>query len=406
MIKLILHGCNGKMGQVVASAAAADDEIEIVAGVDPYPNSANNPFPVYQGLSHVKEKADVILDFSVPGALPLLLDFADQTSTPLVIATTGFSAQDLEAIEMQSKKTAVFRAANMSVGINLMCELIKRAASVFGDSFDIEIVEKHHNQKKDSPSGTAYTLAEAVNEVFIGSKHYTYGRHSKIDKRSKNEIGIHAVRGGTIAGEHTVIFAGQDEILEITHSAISRQIFALGALNAVKYMAGKKTGLYDMSDVLLDQNTVTNLYTNNQQVMVTVNQLPDEPAIIAGIFDNLAKQGINVDMISQTAPVNGHINLSFTLPRENLKHAVDAINEVKETNQEIRTDIFKEITQITVEGPGMERQSGVAARVFEALAKQDIRIKLITTSETKISLVIARRDEKAASEAIITAFGL
>ncbi|MGI6140983.1 MAG: ACT domain-containing protein [Caldicoprobacterales bacterium] len=161
-----------------------------------------------------------------------------------------------------------------------------------------------------------------------------------------------------------------------------------------------------MSDVLLDQNTVTNLYTNNQQVMVTVNQLPDEPAIIAGIFDNLAKQGINVDMISQTAPVNGHINLSFTLPRENLEQAVGTIDEVQKTNQEIRTDIFKEITQITVEGPGMERQSGVAARVFEALAKQDIRIKLITTSETKISLVIARRDEKAASEAIITAFGL
>src|SRR5690554_917981 len=149
MIKLILHGCNGKMGQVVASAAAADDEIEIVAGVDRFPDSVVNPFPVYETLSKVKENADVILDFSVPNSLPMLLEYVDQTSIPLVIATTGFSPQDLEAIERQSQNTAVFRAANMSVGINLMYELIQRAASVLDDKFDIEIVEKHHNQKID-----------------------------------------------------------------------------------------------------------------------------------------------------------------------------------------------------------------------------------------------------------------
>jgi 4-hydroxy-tetrahydrodipicolinate reductase len=406
MIKLILHGCNGKMGREVVSAATADNEIKIVAGVDRYPDSVENPFPVYEKLSHVKESADVILDFSVPGSLPMLLDYVDKTSIPLVIATTGFSPQDIEAIKEQSQRSAIFRAANMSVGINLMYELIQRAASVLGDRFDIEIVEKHHNQKIDAPSGTAYALADAINEVFLGSKNYTYGRHSKIDKRAKNEIGIHAVRGGTIAGDHTVIFAGKDEILEVKHSAISRQIFALGALSAVKYMAGKSTGLYDMSDALLDQNTVTNLYTNNEQVMITINKLPDKPALIAGIFAGLAKQGINVDMISQTAPVADHINLSFTLPAQNLDQAINTIEEAKESNPEIHTDIFENITQLTVEGSGMERQSGVAAQVFEVLARQDIGIKLITTSETKISLVIPRREEKSATEAIIAAFGL
>lgn len=406
MIKLILHGCNGKMGRVIASAAAADDEIEIVAGVDRYPDSEESSFPVYQELSLVREQADVILDFSIPATLPGLLEYVDQASIPLVIATTGFSSSGLEEIEKQSKKTAVFRAANMSVGINLMYELIQRAASVFGDGFDIEIMEKHHNQKIDAPSGTAYALADAVNEVFLRSKHYSYGRHSKNDKRSINEIGIHAVRGGTIAGEHTVMFAGQDEILEITHSAHSKQVFALGALTAVKYMAGKKTGLYDMADALLYQDAVTNIYTNNEQVMVTVNRLPDEPSLIADIFGNLAMQGINIDIISQTAPVDNHISLSFTLPHQNLMHAVDAIAGVEKTNPEVQTHVFKDITQLSVEGSGMERQSGVAARVFETMAKQGIRIKLITTSETKISLVIHQRDEKAASEAIIAAFRL
>ncbi|HHY83141.1 MAG TPA: 4-hydroxy-tetrahydrodipicolinate reductase [Clostridiales bacterium] len=250
MIKMILHGCNGRMGQVVAAAAAADPEIEIAAGVDRYPGIKENPFPVYDDISKVTEQADVILDFSAPSALPGLLEHAEKTSTPLVIATTGLSPQDLEEIRSKSKTTAIFQAANMSIGINLMYELVKKAAAVLGGQFDIEIIEKHHNQKADAPSGTAYSLADAINEVFTGSRQYVYGRHSKTAKRTKDEIGIHAVRGGTIAGEHSVIFAGPDEILEIKHTANSRNIFALGALTAVKFMAGKKAGLYSMKDAL------------------------------------------------------------------------------------------------------------------------------------------------------------
>ncbi|HHU78526.1 MAG: 4-hydroxy-tetrahydrodipicolinate reductase [Caldicoprobacterales bacterium] len=250
MIKLILHGCNGKMGQAVVSALAEQEEIEIAAGVDRYPESRVNSFPVYDQLTLIQEEADVILDFSVPDALPPLMEYAEKTSLPLVIATTGLSPEDLNMIERLSQKTAVLRAANMSLGINLMYELIKKAALVLGDRFDIEIVEKHHNQKIDAPSGTAYALADALNEVLQPAKNFTYGRHSKNNRRSKNEIGIHAIRGGTIAGEHSVIFAGQDEIIEITHTAHSRKLFALGAMEAVKYMAGKTAGLYTMSDVL------------------------------------------------------------------------------------------------------------------------------------------------------------
>jgi 4-hydroxy-tetrahydrodipicolinate reductase len=406
MIKLILHGCNGKMGQVVANAASADTDIQIIAGIDRYPDVIENSFPVYESFSDIKEKGDVILDFSSPAALPGLLEYAEGSSTPLVIATTGLSPNDLELIQQKSKNIAIFRAANMSVGVNLMYELVHKAASVFGEQFDIEIIEKHHNQKIDSPSGTAYALAEEVNQAFLNSKHFTFGRHSKTDKRSKDEIGIHAIRGGTIAGEHTVLFAGQDEVLEITHSAHSRQIFALGALTAVKYLAGKKPGLYNMKDVMLDQDAVTSIYSSNEEVMMTINRVSNEPAVIAEIFGRLARQYININMISQTAPVNGQVSISFTLPRQELGNAARIMEEYHAEHPEVHADVFPDVTKLTVEGPGMERQPGVAARIFDAMARQDIRIKIITTSETKVSYIIDQRDEKHAVEAILEAFQL
>ena len=406
MRKLILHGCNGKMGRTVAGTAAADPDIRIVAGIDKYSDGKAGPFPVYEDFSRIAEKGDVILDFSSPSALSGLLEYAKKSGTPLVIATTGLSPRDLEQIRQASKDVAIFQAANMALGVNLMYELVRQAASVLGERFDIEIVEKHHNQKVDSPSGTAYALADVINEAFLNSRHYVFGRHSKTDKRSKDEIGIHSIRGGTIAGEHTVLFAGPDEILEITHSAHSRQIFALGALTAVKYLAGKKPGLYNMKDVMLDRNAVTNIYTSNEEAMITINQVPNEPAITADIFGKLAQRNINIDMISQTAPVNGHVNISFTLPQQELGNAIRIIGEYNAANPEVRTDVFADITKLTVEGLGMERQSGVAAKIFEIMARQDIRIKIITTSETKISYIIDQREEKHAVEAIMEAFRL
>ena len=406
MIRILIHGCNGKMGQVIAAAAAADPECIAAAGADKFPKVLENPFPVYGSLAEVQEAVDVVIDFSVPQALPALLEFGERTRTPLVIATTGLSREDLDLIEQRSADIPIFRAANMSIGVNLMYELTQRAATVLGDSFDIEIVEKHHNQKIDAPSGTAYALADAINEIFLNSKHYVFGRHSKNDKRTTNEIGVHALRGGTIAGEHSVLYAGKDEILEITHSAHSKMIFAQGALTAAKFIQNRTPGLYNMKDVMLEESSVTNIYTSSREAMITIHQVPNEPPIIAGIFGKLAKDNINVDMISQTAPSNGLVNISFTLPESSLSKAVHAIGEYNNACSTMRTDVFAEITKLTVEGLGMERQSGVAARVFEVMAAQDIRIKIITTSETKIACVIDQEDEKRAVEAIIEAFDL
>ena len=248
MIKVILCGSGGRMGEFVAKAVKNDSDTEIIAGVDKY--NSGQQFPVFETFSEINKKADVIIDFSNPSTLDGLLEFAVKSKTPVVIATTGYSAQQTEKIKSASKEIPVFFSFNMSIGVNLICSLAKKAAAVLGDGFDIEIVEKHHNQKIDAPSGTAIMLANAVNSEFGDTKIYEYDRHSKRQKRSKNEIGIHSVRGGTIVGQHDVIFAGYDEVITISHSAYSREVFAVGALRAAKFITDKTAGLYDMNSIM------------------------------------------------------------------------------------------------------------------------------------------------------------
>ena len=248
MTKIILCGANGKMGHVIQSVVSGRDDCEIVAGVDL--NTAGDAFPIYSSFDDVKEKADVIIDFSNPALLDSLLAYSKKTKTPVVIATTGYDDAQKKEIENAAKTTAVFFTYNMSMGINLLATLAKKATAVLGSDFDIEIVEKHHNQKIDAPSGTALMLADAICEEIDGSMKYEYDRHSKREKRSKNEIGIHSVRGGTIVGEHEIIFAGRDEIITLSHSARSKEIFAVGAVNAAVFMAGKENGMYSMKDLI------------------------------------------------------------------------------------------------------------------------------------------------------------
>lgn len=249
MTRIITTGANGKMGKVIQSVVSAREDCEIVAGVD-LNTEPNGLFPIYPSISEVKEQADVIIDFSNPVLLDELLEYAKTTSTPLVIATTGYSDEQKKKIEDASKDSPIFFTYNMSVGINLLANLAKKATEVLGEDFDIEIVEKHHNQKIDAPSGTALMLADAICEVTPQPMKYEYDRHSKREKRTRNEIGLHAVRGGTIVGEHEIIFAGRDEIITLSHSARSKEIFAVGAVNAAVYMNGKGPGLYQMSDVI------------------------------------------------------------------------------------------------------------------------------------------------------------
>ncbi len=252
MKKIIISGCCGRMGRVIASCILDRDDCEVVAGVDKTGEQYAR-FPVYTQISGVKEAADVIIDFSHPSALDGLLSYCRRTGTALVVATTGYTPEQTAQIKAAAADIPIFFSFNMSLGINLLAELAKKATAVLGTQFDIEIVEKHHNQKIDAPSGTALMLADAVNETLDEKYQYVYDRHSQRKKRSKNEIGIHSVRGGTIVGEHDIIFAGRDEVITLAHSAASKEVFAVGAVNAAVYMAGKPAGLYDMGSMLKDQ---------------------------------------------------------------------------------------------------------------------------------------------------------
>lgn len=244
--KIIISGCAGRMGQVVEHICTADPDIKIVAGFDV--NPIERDYPVFSSPADFSGEADAVIDFSNPAALDNLLAFCTEKKIPLVLATTGFSDAQLEQIKEASQQVAIFRSANMSLGINVLLELVKKAATVLGDSYDIEIVEKHHNRKVDAPSGTALMIADAAASGLNFEPEYVYERHSVRQSRDKKEIGISAVRGGTIVGIHEIMFAGRDEIIEIKHTAMSREIFANGAVKAAKYMAaGRTPGMYDMS---------------------------------------------------------------------------------------------------------------------------------------------------------------
>ena len=249
MIKTAIVGCNGKMGGFVAQAVRESGNCEVLFGVDAYGESKHD-FPVYRSFDEAQEKPDVIIDFSNPAALDGMLGYALKNRVPCVICTTGYSAEQVEQIHKAAESIAIFYSGNMSLGINLLIELAKQAAKVLGDSFDIEIVEKHHNLKVDAPSGTALMLADAISETLEQEPQYVYNRQCYRKKREKNEIGIHSVRGGTIVGEHEVIFAGHDEVVTLTHQAQSKEVFAAGAVNAAVFLASQPAGMYHMGNLL------------------------------------------------------------------------------------------------------------------------------------------------------------
>lgn len=250
MTKILLCGCNGKMGVAVQNFVAEREDCLISAGVD-LSGNANKDFPVYHDLSKVTEPADVLIDFSHPSALSDILTYCrTHPGVAAVLCTTGYSPEQVGEVKKAAQALPLFYSRNMSLGVNLLLELAKKAETVLGDGFDVEIVEMHHNQKLDAPSGTALMLADVINEVRENSMKYTYDRHSQRKKRETSEIGLHSVRGGTIVGEHQVIFSGRHEVLTLSHSAQSKELFAAGAVNAAIFMRGKNAGLYDMSDLV------------------------------------------------------------------------------------------------------------------------------------------------------------
>jgi len=250
MVKAIMNGCNGRMGHVIVDIAEADNDISIVAGVDKFGEN-NYSFKTFKSLSEVDVEADVVIDFSNASGVDELLDTCADKNLPVVLCTTGLSEEQIAHVKETSSKVAVLKSANMSVGVNVLMKVLKEAAKTLaGSGFDMEIVEKHHNQKLDAPSGTAVSLADVINEAAGGDYEYVYDRSQKREKRSEKEIGISAVRGGTIVGDHDVIFAGTDEVITFSHRAYSRAIFGKGAVEAAKFLAGKTAGMYDMADAL------------------------------------------------------------------------------------------------------------------------------------------------------------
>ena len=250
MTRVIMHGCNGRMGQMITGIVENDPDVDIVAGVDVSDHIKNN-YPVFKSISECDAQADVIIDFANASAVDVLLEYAAGRQIPVVLCTTGLSEAQLEHMKQASEKVAILKSANMSLGINTIMKLLKEITPLFAESgFDIEIVEKHHNQKLDAPSGTALALADSVNEALGNEYEYVYDRSNRREKRPKKEIGISAVRGGSIVGDHDVIFAGMDEVVTISHTAYSRAVFGKGAVAAAKFLADKGPGMYDMSDVI------------------------------------------------------------------------------------------------------------------------------------------------------------
>nr|WP_294491367.1 4-hydroxy-tetrahydrodipicolinate reductase [uncultured Mediterraneibacter sp.] len=250
MVRFLMHGCNGKMGRMITEITKADDGAVIAAGVDAY-TEVPNDYPVFDSIEKCNADVDVVIDFSTAKAIDGLLDYCVEKKLAVVLCTTGLSDEQLKKVEEASRTIPVLKSANMSLGINLLLKLLKDAARVLSPAgYDIEVVERHHNQKLDAPSGTALALADSINDELNGEFHYVYDRSQVRQKRDRKEIGISAVRGGTIVGNHDVIFAGTDEVIEFTHTAYSRSVFAKGAVEAGKFLAGKAAGMYDMGDVV------------------------------------------------------------------------------------------------------------------------------------------------------------
>ncbi len=250
MINVLMNGCNGRMGQVITGLVKEDAQLTIAAGVDTR-QEIQNPYPVFDSLDQCDVDVDVVIDFSTASALESVLDYCVEKQVPVILCSTGYSEEQLQKIADASEKVAILKSANMSMGINLLLKLLKDAAKVLAPAgYDMELVERHHNQKLDAPSGTALALADSINDALGGEYHYMYDRSQVRRKREKKEIGISAIRGGTIVGEHDVIFAGVDEVIEFKHTAFSRSVFGKGAVEAAKFLAGKPAGMYDMGDVI------------------------------------------------------------------------------------------------------------------------------------------------------------
>lgn len=400
MINVAICGINGKMGQVVANTIPKHEGVALAAGIDLYPDALKNDVPVFSAISECTVPLDVVIDFSRPTAIEGNLKYCKENQIPIIIATTGCSAEQKAMIKKAAEEIPVFFSSNMSLGVNMQFELVKQVADFYGDVADIEIIERHHNLKVDAPSGTAVTLAEIINASHDNQLEYKYGRSPQDGRREKKELGIHSVRGGTIVGEHDVMFITDSEVLTISHQAQTKQVFADGAITAAKYIIDKAPGLYSMKDIVYQSRSVTNLSRVEDEAVITIHGLPNDLSILAQVFSLIAEKSINVDIIAQAISANRTKELSFSVAGKDLEAALDALSEIKDAEISAMTDL----TKISVEGLGMEVMYGVAAKVFSVLDQADVDILLVTTDETKITFCVTNDQAEAAVHAVSSLF--
>jgi len=405
MVRIIVNGALGQMGREIIAQAERDAAITVVAGLDPSASEAAASglrFPLINDIAALQEKADVLVDFSHPSALTGLLHHCTRTHTALVLGTTGFSAADKRLIEDTARLIPVFQSPNMSYGVAVLNDLTRQATKALGSRFDVEIVETHHRRKVDSPSGTALMLADAVITTSADPMTVVLDRSDRHEPRQPGEIGVVARRGGTVAGAHTVGFYGDDEIIELSHVALSRRIMAGGALRAAAYIAGKGPGLYSMTQLLAEQSLVTHIGLERDVAVLSLEAVSADPADMAALF--AALRGINVDMISATTPHGNGLDLAFSVPQAALAAAVRALADGASTP--LKPHITEHLTKLTVEGEGMASSPGVTARVFACLAACGVSPCQVTTSETKITMAVEAAQAPSIVEAVRAEFGL
>ena len=392
MIDVLLTGALGVMGGMVRDAISQTQDLRIIAGVDIAPNDSL-PFPVYPSLDAVREAPQVVLDFSHFSALSSILDYCLERQLPVVICATGHTMEQRREIQRAAERIPVFFSANMSLGVNLIKHLSQEAASLLEPAYDIEILEKHHNRKIDAPSGTANMLAEAINEAVAQPKSFVYERHSKREPRKKTDLGIHSIRGGTTVGEHSVLFYGEDEVVELTHIANSRRIFATGAVSALRYIAEKGPGLYSMDNLFAEDQAVTDIRSLSHQTLFNLAGKLSPDAFLE-IFAAIAQEGIPVDVITYSfSGVISHLTLSV----DNAHSAVvtAAISPILDRHG-LSMDLMADLSKITIRGPGMEFEAGVGARLFRPLIQAGIPPLSVATSEEKIVLLVPGKMEEQA----------
>ena len=388
MIKVMICGINGKMGQITAASVKKADGMELVCGIDIMPDAAKNDVPVFDDINKCNVDADVIIDFSRPAALEGNLKYASEHNSAVIIATTGYSPEQKAAIKEASVKIPIFFSANMSLGVNMQFELVRQISDFYGEAADIEIIERHHNLKVDSPSGTALALADIINDSHYGHLNYKYGRNPSDGRRDKSELGIHSIRGGTFVGEHDVMFITDSEVLTVTHTAQTKQVFADGAIRAIYFITDRKNGLYSMKDIVYQTRTVTSIKCTDDVSLITANG--EANAGFAGkILGVIADAGIVVDVIIMGS--NG--SLSFSIPGKDAEKAADLLN-----GEDIK--ILNGLSKISVSGLGMELMHGVAVKLFATIGKSGAEIHAVTTSETEMEFLVSTEYAEAAVHAV------